>query len=324
MSEKKARSSGKSRFKEVATHSDVRHLRAFVRVAARLSFRRAAGDLFLTQPAITRIIQELENDIGSALFTRDNRQVRLTQAGSELLPLARAITDEFDVWIERARRVARGDIGALRLGFFGSTFYNSALLTTAFRNFRDRYPEVRVEILELYTAEIPSTLRARRIDLAFGRAIYSEHDLVSRVLSSEPLVAVVPNSHRLATRASVSIADLQDERFVTFAQDRATPFVDKLREAASRAHVTLHIDRELAQLQTILSTVASEHHIGVVTQTSSPARSDLFACIPFDDPNLSLPLVMSYVNDGLTPAAAAFAGTILTEIGVPSERSQTA
>jgi DNA-binding transcriptional LysR family regulator len=120
---------------------------------------------------MSRIIAELERDVGTPLFVRDNRQVRITSAGTLLLPMAESIVQEFDLWIERSRRIARGELGALHLGFYGPTFYKTPQLAQAHRIFKLRHPNVQVEIAKLFTSEIPAALRGHRADVAFGREI---------------------------------------------------------------------------------------------------------------------------------------------------------
>lgn len=295
--------------KELSAQTDLRHLRAFVALARRLNFSRAADDLFLTQSAMSRIIAELERDVGTTLFVRDNRQVRITSAGSLLLPMAASIVEEVDLWIERSRRIARGELGAVHLGFYGPTFYKTPRLAEAHRIFKLRHPHVLVEVAELFSSEIPAALRSHRVDVAFGREIYNEPDIASHLLDTERLCAVLPQSHRLAQRDSIAISDLQNSRLVTFSR-RLNPFVRRLEEAAALANVPLHIERELNQLHSILAAVATEHLVAIVPESSRPEPGGSFASVPFDDPHLTIPLVMSYLNGELSPPAGAFVAII--------------
>jgi DNA-binding transcriptional LysR family regulator len=99
---------------------ELKHLTSFVAVAERLSFVRAAGDLHLSQPALTAQIKHLEEELGVQLFIRNRRTVRLTEAGTLFLIEARATLSRAALAVERVQKAARGEIGRLTIGFVSS------------------------------------------------------------------------------------------------------------------------------------------------------------------------------------------------------------
>ena len=303
--------------KKPSSQAEIRHLRAFVALARRLNFSRAADDLFLTQPALSRTIQDLERSLEASLFLRDNHQVALTEAGAALLTGATAVVEQFDLLMTRARFASNGTSGALRLGFYGPTFFNNDITSEAYAAFKRNFPDVHLEVTELFSAEIPALLRSHRIDVAVGRERYGAKDLVSHVLRMEPLVALLPRQHPLSGRSTIRFSDLRNDRLVTFSENVAPVFVERVREATSHAGLPQLVDLELNQLYSILAAITSDHLVGIITETSDP-RDGRFVCVRFDDVRLSIPLVMTYLDGALPRPAATFVSMVLAAAREPA------
>ncbi|WP_134461061.1 LysR family transcriptional regulator, partial [Pseudomonas aeruginosa] len=126
---------------------DLRRLRCFAAVAETLHFGRAAQRLHMAQPPLTRQISALEEELGFRLFDRSSRAVTLTAEGSLFLPYARALLDQLERTAGFARKLAQGLAGHLTLGY-ASSIALSDLFTEAIRLFRERHPEVQLELLE--------------------------------------------------------------------------------------------------------------------------------------------------------------------------------
>src|SRR5579871_2037980 len=119
---------------------ELRHLRYFIAVAEALHFGRAAERLCIAQPPLSQQIQQLERELGFKLFDRTNRQVSLTAAGQLFLEEAREALAGLEKAAQAGRRVARGEVGWLGIGFVGSATYEA--LPAVLPAFRQRYPEV--------------------------------------------------------------------------------------------------------------------------------------------------------------------------------------
>ena len=294
----------------LASAIEMRHIRAFLTLAHTLNFRRAADELYMTQPAMSRIIQELERELGAALFLRDNHRVRLTEVGVALLPMTQTAIDYFDAWIGHAAAVTQGHGGSLRLGFFGPSFRNYRRTSKALRDFRTQYPEVDVDIAELSSnSELLDALRTRRVEVVFGREVYSAEDVVCRILRFEPLVCVMSSTHRLAKRARISLKELQSEHVLTLS--RLGPCVDFLLDAARHAGVHIDTKREFSQLLSVFSAIEDDGVIAVMPETALSRSDKRFRAVPFDDRQLRAPYVMSHLTSDLSPAAKAFVELVL-------------
>jgi LysR family transcriptional regulator, benzoate and cis,cis-muconate-responsive activator of ben and cat genes len=187
-------------------------LRYFLAVADELNYGRAAARLNVAQPSVTRAVQGLENELGVTLFLRDKRRVELTPAGRMFADEARGLLAGLEMGARQARRVERGEVGALTVGFEGlSTF---AFIPRAVQAFQGRYPDVTVELLEMPAAEQAAALKDHRIELGFVVPPIDDPAIEVEVVGSESLIVAMPATHRLARQPAVKTAQLAGERFI--------------------------------------------------------------------------------------------------------------
>ncbi|MCL2731127.1 MAG: LysR family transcriptional regulator, partial [Actinomycetia bacterium] len=181
---------------------DLRKLRYFVAVAEELHFGRAADRLRIAQPALSRQIRSLESDLKVQLFTRDKRGTELTAAGEQLLGDAGPLLSAADAATRRAVRAARAR-DALTVGFMPGL-----IVTDAVRALSRRHPGVEVEVVRTDWEEQTEMIRDGRVDVGFVRLPCDTRGLELRDLLSEPRVAILPATHPLAGKPSLSIGDL--------------------------------------------------------------------------------------------------------------------
>jgi DNA-binding transcriptional LysR family regulator len=200
-----------------------RTLKYFVAVAEERSFTRAAERLFVSQPAISRAIRQLENDICAPLFVRGSRDVRLTSAGVAMLESARKLIADWELTERAVRAAAAKEAMVLRLGFVAT---GAGRLTTKARAvFAERYPGATVEPKRFDWGGEAAALRRGLVDVAF---IWQPADLTginARVVAREPRMVGMATGHRLAGRHSVVLADLRDEP-IPWARKASKEWVD--------------------------------------------------------------------------------------------------
>src|ERR1700742_1756234 len=143
---------------------ELRHLRYFVAVAEEENVTRAAAKLRVAQPAVSRQIHDLEEELGLALFERTAKSLHLTDAGKVFLDEARAVLARADEAMKAVRAVAGGERGELRVGYAPSLTVQ--ILPRALRRFQAEHPQVRVALHDLSTEEMLAGLRENRLDLA--------------------------------------------------------------------------------------------------------------------------------------------------------------
>ena len=144
---------------------ELRHLRYFVAVAETENVSRAALKLHVSQPALSRQIRDLEDDLGFALLARSAKSVRMTEAGRVFLIETRAVLQRVDEAVKAAQNVAMGQHGELHVGFAPSP--TTWLLPATLRAFRAATPNVRVRLHDLSTEEMLNGLREGRLQIAF-------------------------------------------------------------------------------------------------------------------------------------------------------------
>ena len=179
---------------------ELRHLRYFVVVAEELHFRRAAERLHMSQPPLSQQIRQLEEEIGATLLLRNQRQVELTAAGQAFFIRAREILDAVEDAARQARRVQRGEVGRLAVGFVGSAMYS--FVPELLRTFRDHAPDITLRLHELGTSEQLRQLEDGRLDVGFIRVPRARPELKIETVVEEPVVAALPDAHPLAHAAA--------------------------------------------------------------------------------------------------------------------------
>lgn len=175
-------------------------------VAEELHFSKAAARVHLAQQALSRQIKELEDEVGVKLLERTTRKVTLTPAGEVFLEGARTALAVLDEAASAAQRAARELTGTLRLGYVPG----AALELTPFilTEFAERHPDVVVEMQEFPVSDSSAGLASGATDVAFVRLPKSIPNIETEVLFVDPVVAMVPSSHHLVGRISVSAREL--------------------------------------------------------------------------------------------------------------------
>ena len=189
----------------------LRSLRYFAELGEQLNYRRAAERLFISQPALSSAIKQLEQQLGGRLFERSTHSVVLTAFGAACLPRARVALQAVDGALRDMRRDARRS-GQLRIGYLIGT--GADQLFRILHRFQVEFPGIRVEATEFDFSDPTAGLATGAVDVALVRPPLAlpEHRMV--VVATESWVACLPYDHRLASRASLDIAELLDEPII--------------------------------------------------------------------------------------------------------------
>ncbi len=234
---------------------ELRHLRYFVAVAEELHFGHAATRLHISQPPLSHQIQDLERELGVALFLRSRRSVTLTEAGRLFLEEARHVLGDAQHAMDTAKKAARGEIGRLSVGF-GPTPENG-LLNAVLSLFLARHPDVQLELHNLYTQEQVEGLAHRRIDVGFPLLPISNRALAVERIGVEPVRVVLSERHPLANQTRIALADLRAENFVFVAREVGPGFYDLLQGSCGAAGFTPTVTHEARHVMTVLGFVAA-------------------------------------------------------------------
>lgn len=296
---------------------ELRHLRYFVAVAEELHFGRAAKRLRVAQPPLSRQIRDLEREIGTPLFDRVPRGVDLTPAGAAFLPEARLTLAQAERAQRSAQRAARGETGRLRVGFVEAATH-SGILPDVLSFFRMHLPSVGLSLFELESLRQAEALRDARIDLGILHSPPLDADRWLRVelIYTEPVVLVVPGSHRLARRARFTLASLADESFVLFSRTIAPPMYDDIIARCRAVKFSPRIVQEATGWHTLASLVGAGIGVGFVPRSLTRFQQQGVAYRPVRDLGVSMALSAvwkigekSAVRERFVTALRAVAGT---------------
>lgn len=230
-------------------------LTGFVAVAEELHFGRAAERLRMTQPPLSRQMQQLEKDLGVRLFDRSGRAVRLTPAGRSFLQDARRLLQEAESAALSVRRVSGGEAGIVRVGFTATSAHE--MLGGLLRTARDRLPHVDVVLRELVSRDQLELLSAGTLDLGLLRPPAASPGLASRKVLAEPLLAALPEGD---PRAVGEEETLEPEVFdgadvVMYSPTDARYFHELVAEVFRRAGVVPRYSQYVTQIHTVLALV---------------------------------------------------------------------
>jgi DNA-binding transcriptional LysR family regulator len=196
---------------------DLRKLRYFAAVADKLHFGRAADELHIAQPVLSRQIRALEKELGTPLLTRDSHGVALTDAGRQLLTDAGPLLASAHAVRRRVTVAAHGS-RRLMVGFRAGI-----AVTPAVRQFAIRHPDVPVDLRRIEGDDQAGMLLDGRIDIGYVRLPIDEAGLRVTPLYTEPRVAVLPAGHRLAGKEQITEADLAGEPLLWHADTNTQP-----------------------------------------------------------------------------------------------------
>jgi len=248
---------------------ELHQLRCFVAAAEELHFGKAAQRLQMLPSALGRQIKLLEEDLATPLFARTTRAVSLTEHGTALLRDARAILARVEAIETGFRRRARSSKAQrLRIGAIDSAA--AGLLPQLLHDFRESHPEIAVQLMEEKTIRLLPKILSGALDLAFVRPPErTDPRLEFRALLSESAVVALPHRHRLASRASVSLADIADQPLIV-PDRRSRPHSHDLTmklfaEAGHEARVAQIADEK----QTIVNLVSAGLGVAIVPRWTS-------------------------------------------------------
>lgn len=285
---------------------ELRHLRYFIGVAESENVSRAALKLHVSQPALSRQIRDLEDELGFLLFERSAKSVRLTEAGRAFLPEARAVLQRVEEAIKTARAVATGAHGELHVGYAPSL--TARILPSALRAFQTESPNVCVKLHDLSTEEMLAGLRDGKLQLAFVARPLSAalRGLKFEALARDPICVAVSPKHSLAHRRNVSVAEIAREPLVAYTRRDYPEAHELLENVFARAKFKPRITEEHDSVSSLIAAIEAGSGVAIVPESLSCLAGVRLKLIPITPAPAALWVGAVWSKQKFSPKAEHF------------------
>jgi DNA-binding transcriptional LysR family regulator len=298
---------------------ELRHLRYFVAVGEEQHYGRASRRLRVAQPALSRQIQDLEEEVGFKLFDRLPRGVKLSAAGILFLEDARRILRAVSEATARAAHVARGQSGTLRVGFLENASWHG-VVPDSFRRIREQQPDAQLQLQPAASLEQLDAIRSGRLDAGFVNFMpKADPELDQLTVAVHHVELAVPKRHPLTKLKKLRLRDLVNAAFVWFPRRAAPAFYDQMMAACYRGGLkSPRIVQEGLNEATILSLVSTGLGVGWVLGSARWRSPATLVILPVADLNVTLRLALAWRRDNTSPLLARFIGEVE---GLPDVRA---
>ena len=259
-------------------------LQAFLAIAERGSFQRAAAHLNLSQTALSHRMKKLEDDLGVRLLSRTTRQVSLTQAGLDLLPRARRALDDIAAGLDALRRQAAGRAEPLAIGCLPTlAMHHLPPILTAFAR---RHPGVSVRVFDNSATEIAELVESGTAEFGLTILTAGRWDLDAEMLLKEPFVLLCPNDHPIGRLEAASWADIANEPLIRVSAQTGNRLIIDDTLGARRENVTWRY--EVQHVATAVSLVAAGAGLAVLPRLAvEPDNARGLAVVSLRNPAIS-------------------------------------
>jgi DNA-binding transcriptional LysR family regulator len=280
-------------------------MRYFLALAQGGSFSRASEQLHMAQPPLTRQIQNLEEEMGTALFVRTPRGVELTSAGKVMLAEVPNILSLVQATKEKTQFAGKGFAGRLDVGVFGSGILNA--IPQLLARFHSERPQVKINLRNMTKSQQIQALRERRITLGFNRLMPDEPDIAVEVVYREPIYVGMYEGHRLCAQRSVSVSDLEDEPIILYPNVPLRGLAQEVVSAFRNEGVRLRVDQEVEDVFTCIALVSARFGLCITTRSATSLRLPGMVYRPLDSRWLrDVELSCLYRQDDDSPILKAF------------------
>ncbi len=274
---------------------ELRHLRYFEVLGNTLNFTRAAEQLHIAQPPLSRQIRQLEEELGATLIDREARPLALTKAGAFFLQQCTQLLARIEETREATRRISQGQRRWFGIGFVPSALYGG--LPEIIRQYRQANQQAEVMLTEMTTIQQAEALKAGRIDVGFGRLVIDDPRLRCEVIAEEPLVAALPLQHRLLKAKRVSLAQLATEPLILYPARPRPSYADQVLQQFSSHGLSLENTIEVNEMQTAIGLVAAGVGVTLVPGSVQRLRRDDVEYRALSDRNVTSPVIMNLRAD---------------------------
>jgi DNA-binding transcriptional LysR family regulator len=285
---------------------DIHTIEAFLVLASQLNFTKSANIIYLSQPAFSRQIVSLENEVGCKLFIRSKRKVELTEEGKIFARHAQALYDEYSKLTLRMKQLKTDTKETLRIGFLLDLPQN--IFSPAVRKFKAQYKNIELIFHDLAMDAIIDKLRLKDMDVAFSLSnnILDYQGISYMSLKKQPMYVVVSQDHPLKNRKSLTIEELRDEMFVMADPARYPPSYHQIFSMCKTAGFEPNICAHASYVPSLLMMVGYGMGITLVSKPALFFSSDDIVFIPLDNEAAFLQTLLLWETSTTNPAVPQF------------------
>jgi DNA-binding transcriptional LysR family regulator len=292
---------------------ELRHLRYFSVLGSTLNFTRAAEQLHIAQPPLSRQIQQLEDELGVELLDRSSRPLALTRAGAFFYEQSLQILARLQEISLATKRLGDGKRRWIGVGFVPTLLYGA--LPKVIQKFMAAHPELDVVLTELTSIQQVEALRAGRIDVGLGRVPIEADGLLNTVIEEEPLVAVLPASSELAKLKRVSLEVLSSQTIILYPAQPRPSFADQVLSHFRNRGFPIRSTYETNGLQTALGMVAAGIGFSLVPRSVQQFRREDIVYRPISDTGIFSPVLMTTRLDDQSKDLVSLCAEIRSAMG---------
>ena len=284
---------------------ELRHLHYFKTVATHLHFRKAAAELFISQPPLSRQIRELEEELGVQLFERNNKRVSLTDAGRYFKDEVDALFAKLEESKSMVRQIHLSESGELKIGYISSVYQQQ--LAEVLLQMREIFPFIKTRLYEVPTVEQIKALEQGRLDVGILRAPVHTESLKLRSLFFDPFTVVIPHDGKNPASQQELASLIKGKPFIFFDQDYAPDYHSKLLEICARLGFKPNIVHEVNNVHSILQLVEAGLGVSILPLSLQQQYKGLqISYIPLSDIPITTEVVLAYKESNTNQALQWF------------------
>ena len=241
---------------------EIRHLKYFLAVAENLNFRTAAESLFISQPGLSRQIQQMEEILDVNLFERNKKNVKLTAAGEYFEKEIRRILNDLESVETRVRFINTNVYGTLRVGFVGSAMHK--IIPDLLKKLKDQFPGIQTNLDEMQNNDQVKGILNGFLDVGFVRLPSVPHGLKRKVILKDSFSVVLPLDHPMTESNFQSVMQLMNEEFILFSRDFSPYYYDSIMSLFDEQGFVPNISHKSIHAYTIFKLVETKLGIAIV------------------------------------------------------------
>ncbi|MGJ3241849.1 MAG: LysR family transcriptional regulator [Opitutales bacterium] len=279
----------------------LRQLRYFIAVAELENVSSAARRLHISQPPLSRQIQQLEDEIGVTLFERTGKSLKLTAAGKTLLEEARLVMRQVDHAVEATRRAAGGLPREIRIGYAPSLTLK--VLPNVLRQLRRLKGDMTIHLADSSTRDMIERLQRKELD--FALVVYPGEqalgDLNFREIARHPACAILPVGHPASFKKSISIEAIKHEPLIGFTQSEYPEFHRWVTDIFRKTGLTPHLQEEHDSVTSLMAAIEAGHGLSFGVEGFRELGGDRIRVVPLKQPAPPIRLGAAYGRDLAEP-----------------------